>query len=137
MFEKMTVEIRADKPVSDAWRVFTDPSFIVKWNFASADWRCPRAENDPVTGGSFNYRMESADGKFGFNFEGKYTKIGFEREIEYVMPDDRTVRVEFIRSGAGVIVRETFDAETENSVELQRSGWQAILDNYKSVLESE
>ncbi len=137
MFEKVTVEIRTGKPVSVAWRVFTDPDFITKWYFASEDWHCPAARNDLREDGEFSFRMESKDKKYGFDFSGKYLKVIERKKITYELGDGRTVRIEFIEGDRGLTVRETFDAETENSLERQMTGWQAILDNFKAVLEAE
>lgn len=135
MFDKVTVEIQTSKSLMDTWKCFTSPEYIVKWNFASIDWCCPIATNNLIVNGLFNYRMESTDGKLGFNFTGKYTKIVLYKEIDYELADSRTVKIEFIQHISNVIVRETFDAEKHNTVEHQQSGWQSILDNFKSVLE--
>lgn len=35
-----------------------------------------------------------------------------------------------------IITVETFEAETTNSIELQKEGWQAILDNFKKYAEA-
>lgn len=135
MFEKVTVGIHTRKSIAEAWNVFTRPEYITMWNFASQDWWCPKATNNLVTNGEFNYRMESRDGKVGFDFSGRYTDVILHKRIEYVLGDDRTVNIEFLQTGKTVTVQETFDAETQNPVELQKSGWQSILDNYKRVLE--
>lgn len=134
-FKKITVSVIVDASISQSWKAFTAPESIVQWNFASADWCCPRATNDLRIDGSFNYRMESTDGKVGFDFEGKYTRVIPESRIEYVLGDDREVSIEFRAIGNQTEVVETFDAETENSLELQRSGWQAILNNFKKYAE--
>jgi Uncharacterized conserved protein len=135
MFEKITVEIVTQKRIPEAWDVFTNPYFIVQWNFASNDWHCPSAKNNLVENGTFCYRMESTDGKTGFDFSGTYIKIDPYREIIYELDDTRMVRVEFLEINKEVIVRETFDAEKVNQASHQKQGWQSILDNYKSVLE--
>jgi len=135
-FEKITVSVVVHAPVSRAWKAFTSPDSIVKWNFASDDWCCPQATNDPRKGGAFNYRMESKDKKNGFDFYGTYTKVIPEHRIDYVLGDDREVSIEFRTIGDQTEVMETFDAEKENSLDLQRFGWQAILDNFKRHAES-
>jgi uncharacterized protein YndB with AHSA1/START domain len=134
-FETITVSVLVNAPVSAAWRAFTTPASIVRWNFASDDWCCPAARNDLRQGGTFSYRMESKDGKAGFDFYGTYTKVLAEDRIEYALGDGRTVTVGFLDRGGKTEVVETFDAETENSLELQRHGWQAILDNFKKHAE--
>lgn len=136
-FEKITVSVIVHAPVRVAWKAFTSPDSIVRWNFASDDWCCPVAANDLRDGGAFNYRMESKDEKYGFDFRGAYTKVLPERRIDYALGDDRTVSIEFRDKGGRTEVLETFDAEHENSIELQKSGWQAILDNYRKHAETQ
>ncbi len=111
----------------------------MRWNFASDDWCCPRAENDLQIGGVFNYRMEAKDGSVGFDFSGTYTGVEKEKRINYVMAgaDARAVSIEFEERDNGCSVRETFEAENENSLELQKMGWQSILDNFKKHVEAQ
>jgi uncharacterized protein YndB with AHSA1/START domain len=134
-FEKITVSVFVEASIDKAWEAFTSPISVVNWNFASEDWCCPRATNDFKAGGSFNYRMESTDGKVGFDFCGTYSKVIPQNLIEYVLGDDREVSIEFKGMDGNTEVIETFDAETENSLELQRHGWQAILNNFKKLVE--
>lgn len=136
VFKKITVSILIDASLDQAWKTFTTPGSIKKWNFASDDWCCPEATIDLREGGSFNYRMESKDRKAGFYFCGTFTKIVPKKRIEYIFGDERTVSIEFRTSGDRTEVTETFDAETENSLELQKNGWQAILDNFRKQAES-
>lgn len=135
-FKKITISTKVNVSIDQAWKVFTSPSSIVKWNFASQDWCCPRASIELCEGGLFNYRMESRDGKFGFDFSGTFTLVVPGSRIDYVLGDERTVSVEFRKVGESTEVIETFDAETDNSLELQRNGWQAILDNFKRQAEA-
>jgi uncharacterized protein YndB with AHSA1/START domain len=137
--ERITISIKAEisAHIGKVWKCWTSPEYIVRWNFASEDWHSPRAENDLRVGGKFNYRMEAKDGSFGFDFQGIYTKVEPQQSIEYVLEDDRKVRIEFVSSGNKTTVIETFEAESENSLELQQSGWQAILDNFKKLAEAE
>lgn len=135
-FEKITVSVVVDASIGQAWRAFTDPASITRWNFASDDWRCPKATNDLREGGSFDYRMESKDQTIGFDFYGTYTKVIVENRIDYTLGDDRKVSIEFRETNGKTEVLETFDAEKENSLELQRNGWQAILGNFKKHAES-
>lgn len=132
----ITVETVVNVPVEKAWTVWTEPAHITQWNAASPDWHTPRATNDLRTGGSFLARMEARDGSSGFDFAGVYTDVKPYRSIAYTMEDGRTVTVRFSAQGKETKVTETFDPETENSAELQRDGWQAILDNYKQYAES-
>ncbi len=125
-----------EKPLEIVWKVWIRPVHVKKWNNASPDWHTPFAKNNLKVGGKFNYRMEARDGSFGFDFEGVYQKVETEKLIAYVLPDGREVSILFEKQGNGVLVTETFDPEHENSVELQRQGWQAILDNFKRYAES-
>jgi len=133
---RITISVFVEASLGKTWDAFTSPSSIVKWNFASDDWCCPTATNDLRVDGSFNYRMESKDGKVGFDFCGKYTKVIPENRIAYVLGDDREVSIEFRAIGERTEVIETFDTETENSLDLQRAGWQAILNNVKKHVET-
>lgn len=133
---KITVESTVNAPVETVWRSWTEPQHITQWNNASDDWHCPKAENDLRPGGSFNVRMEAKDGSFGFDFGGVYDQVKKNELIEYTLEDSRKVQVHFSGEGDKTKVVETFDAETENSIELQKGGWQAILDNFKKYTES-
>ena len=135
-FKKITIAVKVNTSISQTWNAFTSTSSIVKWNFASDDWCCPKASNDLRQGGTFNYRMESKDGKHGFDFCGTYTKVIPENRIDFAFDDGREVSVIFQAAGNQTEVIETFDAETENSLELQKNGWQAILDNFRKLAES-
>lgn len=117
------------------WACWTEPQHIVRWNQASDDWHTTRAENDLRPGGKFLYRMEAKDGSFGFDFEGVYDEIVRLKSIKYTMDDGRKVSVEFNAINTGIEITETFEAENENSPELQRQGWQAILDNFRKYTE--
>jgi uncharacterized protein YndB with AHSA1/START domain len=127
---KITVETVVKADLDGVWRAWNDPDDIKQWNAASDDWHTPRSSVDLREGGKFAARMEAKDGSEGFDFEGTYTRIVPRKLIEYRMTDGRQVKVEFTERAGGVLVRETFDAETENAPELQRQGWQAILDNF-------
>ena len=133
---KITIETTINAPVHSVWEAWTTPEDIVQWNFANADWHCPGAQINLRQGGSFNYRMEAKDGSMGFDFTGKFKKVVEHQSIDFVMDDDREVNIEFIAGDHGVIVRETFEAESENDGEMQRQGWQAILNNFAAYVES-
>ena len=132
---KITLEtvVKADPAI--VWSAWNSPAAIQQWNSASPDWHTPRASLDLREGGKFSVRMEARDGAEGFDFEGTYTRVEPRKRIEYTMSDGRTVQVEFAEQAEGVLVRETFDAESENSPELQRQGWQAILDSFARYAE--
>ena len=133
---KITVETVAKAPLEQVWDAWNTPADIQQWNTAQDDWHTTRSTVDLREGGKFLSRMEAKDGSAGFDFEGTYTRIVPHRTIEYRMSDGREVVVEFIERSDGVVVRNTFDAETENSPELQRQGWQAILENFRRHVEA-
>lgn len=122
---------------SKVWDYWTNPEHLVNWNFASEDWHCPAAENDLVTGGKFKCTMASKDGEMSFDFEGVYDDIIPEKKIAYTMADGRQVTVLFKKEIRKTKIIETFDAENTHSEEMQRNGWQAILDNFKEYVESQ
>lgn len=132
----VTVETVVRVPVEKAWMFWTTPDHIIQWNNASDDWHTPRAENDLRKGGRFLSRMEAKDGSVGFDFNGIYDEIITHQEISYTMEDGRKVNIRFVPEGNGTKVIETFEAENTHSVEMQRAGWQAILDNYKNHAET-
>lgn len=131
----ITVEALIDAPVEKVWEFWTDPKHIRKWNNASDDWHTTKAENNLREDGRFSARMEPKDGTQGFDFSGQYKKITFQKLIEYVLDDGRKVKISFSSKGDQTRVKEIFEAEQENSMELQYSGWQAILDNFKRYVE--
>jgi uncharacterized protein YndB with AHSA1/START domain len=133
---KITIETVVDATSEAVWQAWNDPAAIQQWNTAQDDWHTTRSSVDLREGGTFMSRMEAKDGSVGFDFEGTYTRVVPLRAIEYRMSDGREVQVEFSETPDGVRVRETFDAETENSPELQRAGWQAILDNFRRYVEA-
>jgi uncharacterized protein YndB with AHSA1/START domain len=130
MDNAITVDTLIAAPIDTVWRAYTTPDDIKKWNAASDDWHTTAAAVDLRVGGSFSSRMEAKDGSFGFDFTGTYTKIVTNEVIEYSLGDHRTVRVTFNQTPAGVHVCVTFGAETIHSIEQQRAGWQAILNNF-------
>src|SRR5262245_29161907 len=127
---KITVETLVKAPLARVWDAWNDPSAIKEWNSAHESWHTTRSTVDLREGGKFTSRMEAKDGSAGFDFEGTYTRIVPKRVIEFRMADAREVTVQFDERADGVQVTETFDAETENPPEMQRQGWQAILDNF-------
>lgn len=136
MADSITIEVTVAAPRTNVWKYFTLPEHMMKWNHASDDWHSPSAENDLRVGGTFRARMEAKDGSEGFDFGGTYTEVAPEEKIAYAMDDGREVTVLFEDLETGTRVVETFDPETENSLEMQRGGWQSILDNFKHYAES-
>ena len=132
---KITVETIVNAPVARAWRAYTTPEDIKQWNTASDDWHTTRSTVDLRVGGAFSSRMEAKDGSFGFDFAGTYTRVVPNELIEYSF-GDRAGAVEFIAGANVTTVRVTFDAESENPLEQQRQGWQAILNNFARHVEA-
>lgn len=133
---KITVEAVVNSPLQKVWDAWKDPEDIVQWNAASDDWHTTHSTVDLREGGKFLSRMEAKDGSQGFDFEGTYTRIVPGKVVEYRLTDGREVVVEFIESENGVLVRNTFDAEQVYPAEMQRQGWQAILDNFRRYVEA-
>ncbi|RIH63658.1 hypothetical protein D1164_18950 [Mariniphaga sediminis] len=129
------IETSVDLPVEKVWNLWTDPQHIIHWNYAVDDWHCPKAENDLRVGGKLKARMEAKDGSVGFDFEGTYDEVIPNERMAYTLEDGRKVSVVFKNNGATTKVIEAFDTEDINPVEMQRSGWQAILNNFKKYAE--
>lgn len=130
------VEVAIHGDIKKVWEIFTNPKYIVKWNFASDDWECPYAKNDLKTDGRFVYRMTAKDKSASFNFSGKYKEIFVYKSIIYALDDKRQVSVTFEKiSAQETKVIEIFQPERINPVEMQRAGWQAILNNFKKCVE--
>jgi uncharacterized protein YndB with AHSA1/START domain len=132
----ITVHVTVNSPVEKAWKIWNAPEHITKWCTASPDWHTPRAENDLRVGGRLFSRMEAKDGSAGFDFVATYTNIVNHKTIAYTMEDGRNVKITFSTDGKTTMLVETFDAENENPIEMQREGWQAILNNFKTHVES-
>ena len=131
---KITIKVSIIAPVEKVWEFYTKPEHIVNWNNASKDWHTTKSENDLVVGGKFLSRMESLDGKHGFDFAGVYTDIEPNRLIKYSL-GDRNVEVTFTENNDNTNVTIIFDPEEINPLEMQQMGWQAILDNFKNYVE--
>jgi len=135
--QPVTVEATVKAPLEKVWSCWTEPQHITKWCQASDDWHAPYAENDVKTGGRFKTTMAAKDGSVSFDFEGVYTNVQPQKKIEYSMADGRKVKIAFSAAGNETRVTETFDPESDNPIELQRGGWQAILDNFKKHTEAQ
>lgn len=132
---KITVETAVKAPLQRVWDAWNNPEDIKRWNAASEDWHTPSSSVDLREGGKFSARMEARDGSMGFDFEGTYTRVVPKRLIEYRIADGREVSIEFRELHGRVQVRETFEAETQNPPEMQRGGWQSILDSFARYVE--
>lgn len=131
----VTVETIVQSPMEKLWEYWTEPEHVVKWAFASDDWEAPHAENDVRVGGKFKTVMAAKDKSTSFDFTGAYTRVKIPELLEYDMDDGRHVKVEFAELAQGVRIVETFEPEKTNPEEMQKSGWQAILDNFKKYVE--
>lgn len=132
---KITVQSTIQADTQKVWDFYTQPEHIIGWNFASDDWHCPRATNDLRVGGKFSARMEAKDGSYGFDFNTLYDEVEVHEKIAYTMEDGRKAAITFSGENGATLVTVTFDAENQNDLEMQRSGWQAILDNFKKYVE--
>lgn len=133
---KITVQARISADINKVWNYYTRPEHITKWNFASDDWHCPSAENDLRPGGKMKSRMEAKDGSFGFDFEAIYDSIVSPDYISFTMTDGRKAEINFNSDNEETVVKIVFDAENQNPVEMQKDGWQAILNNFKNYSET-
>lgn len=134
--EQITVTATVNAPIEKVWKAWTTPADITQWCNASDDWHAPKAENDLRPGGSFSTRMEARDGSFGFDWGGVYDEVETNKVIAYTMEDGRKCRITFTADGDTTKVVESFDPETQNPIDMQRDGWQAILNNFKKYTEA-
>ncbi len=132
---KITVEATVNAPVEKVWKYWNEPKHITQWCTASDDWHAPHAEADLRKDGKFKTTMAAKDGSFSFDFEGVFTKVEPNKALEYTIADGRTVQVGFSGNGNVTKIKEKFETETQNPVDMQRAGWQAILDNFKKYTE--
>jgi uncharacterized protein YndB with AHSA1/START domain len=126
----ITVQTTISAPITHVWECWTTPTHITEWNAASPDWHTPHSTVDLQVGGTFSSRMEAKDGSFGFDFWGTYTIVNAPTELAYTLGDNRKVSIQFVANGDNTTVIEQFEAEQTNPVDMQRAGWQAILDNF-------
>jgi len=133
---RITVATTIQAPVEKVWQFWTEPQHIIQWNAASNDWHTPRAENDLRVDGKFLSRMEAKDGSWGFDFTGTYSTIQEHQEIVYALEDGRKVRILFSGKENETTVTEIFDAENTHPIDMQQTGWQAILDNFKNYVKA-
>lgn len=133
---KIIVQAAIAANLQTVWKLYTSPEHITQWNFADPSWHCPSASNDMRIGGRYIARMEAKDGSFGFDFDAIYTAIAPHVSFTYTF-GGREATVTFSEEQQQTIVTISFDPETENPIEMQRDGWQAILDNFKRYTESQ
>ena len=136
MKNTITVTTQVHSPIQKVWEVWNSPEHIVNWNAASPDWHTTEASNDLREGGTLTSRMEAKDGSAGFDFRGTYDSVKDHEHIAYTLSDGRKVSIDFNSDGKTTSIKESFEAESMNSRELQQSGWQSILDNFKKYTEA-
>ncbi|MEH3114193.1 SRPBCC family protein [Pedobacter terrae] len=132
----ITVQTIVNAPIEKVWEFWNNPDHITRWSFASPDWHTPYAENDLKVDGKFKNTMAAKDGSASFDFVGTYTTVDEHQKIDYRIEDNRTVSIVFDALGEKTRITETFDTESTHPVEMQRDGWQAILDNFKKYAEA-
>ncbi len=132
----ITVQTNVNADIQKVWDYYTSPEHITQWNYANDSWHCPKVQNDVKVGGRFTARMEAKDASEGFYFGGKYIEVIYRQKMSYVMDDNRHVLVEFINNGNNIDIIVMFDSDNENSSEIQKKGWQSILNNFKKYTES-
>ncbi len=133
----ITIEAHINAPAQKVWSIWTNPEDITKWNTPSPEWHTPRAEHDLKPGGAFTYHMEARDGSMGFDFGGVFNVVTPNEYLEYTIGDGRKVKINFNADGEKTHIVEAFEAESENPVDMQRDGWQAILNSFKSYTEAQ
>ena len=131
----ITINNTVNAPIKKVWEYWTNPIHVKNWNFAASDWHCPVAINNLVVGGEFHYTMAAKDNSFSFDFWGTYQKVEMEKSIEITLGDGRHMKVSFEAKGDSTVVTEQFEPETQNPEEMQKAGWQMILDNFKTYVE--
>ena len=134
--QSITIQTTVNASPEKAWEIWNTPGHITQWCTATPEWHTPYAENDLRVGGLYKSRMEAKDGSFGFDFAATYDAVRPNEHFTYTMGDGRKVVVDFIKEGNQTKIVQTFDAETENPIEMQRAGWQAILDKFKTYVEA-
>lgn len=134
--QHLTTQISVAAPIEQVWEKYTQAAHVSNWNFASPDWHCPQAKTDFKIGGKFSYTMAAKDGSFQFDFEGIFTKIEAPTHLEFTLLDNRKVALHFSHENGQTTVVQHFEPESENPLELQQTGWQAIQNNFKSYCES-
>lgn len=134
--QTVTIENRIAKNIDQVWEMWTNPKHITGWNFASPEWHCPQAEHKLEIGCQLKYHMAAIDGSMSFDYVGTFTSITPNELLEYTLDDGRKVSIHFSEEGGVTKVVESFEVEDENTIEMQRQGWQAILNNFKKYVES-
>ena len=134
--DAIKIKIIVNAPKELVWNIYTEPEHIMHWNYATDEWHCPSAVCDLRPEGTFSFRMASKDGKHEFDLKGTYIDIRPEEFISYALEDGREVQVTFENTSNGISIEQTFEPERSNSLEMQRNGWQTVLDNFKKYVES-
>jgi len=131
----ITVKATIQAPITKVWEYWTSPTHVKNWNFATSDWHCPNATNDLKVGGEFHYTMAAKDESMSFDFWGTYQNLEQGKRLDILIGDGRQMKVTFDSTNEGTIVIEEFEPEKLNPEEMQKAGWQMILDNFKQYVE--
>lgn len=137
MNNPICIAAHSQASLQTVWDCFTQAQHVTGWNFASADWFCPAAQNDLRPGGRFSYRMEARDGSFGFDLEGQFDRVEGPALLTYHFDDDRRIEVRFTATPTGTRIEQDFEAENQNPREMQEQGWQAILNNFAAYCDKQ
>ena len=134
----ITVQTTITASVATVWECWTKPEHVTKWNFASPDWHCPKSTSILEVNGEFHHIMAAKDGSFEFDFWGRFTQIEIEKQLQIELGDSRKVTVLFEnKSDQTTLITEHFEPESQNPLDLQEAGWQAILNNFKHYVETQ
>lgn len=135
---KISIEVTLNqlKSTEKVWKYWNDPKHIVHWYFASDDWHVASAENNLEIDGKLLIKMAAKDGSFGFDYFGHYAKIEPFKEIVLRLGDNRLVETTFYKEEKGIRIVEVFEIEDQHTIEQEKNGWQAILNNFKAYAES-
>ncbi|EON74846.1 hypothetical protein ADIS_4678 [Lunatimonas lonarensis] len=134
--EKITILTAVNAKIEKVWQYYNQAQHIIHWNFATDEWCCPKVETDFIEGGKYLARMEAKDGSFGFDFEAVFDEIREPEWVAYTMGDGPRAEIEFREEGEKTVVKISFDPDQSHSREMQRDGWQAILNNFKKYAET-
>lgn len=136
MKKQIEISTKVNSEINKVWDYWTQPQHITKWNSPSEEWHTPTAKNDLRKGGKFSFRMEAKDGSTGFDFGGTYDVVRDKEFISYSLDDNRKVNISFEQMNGETLIIEKFEPESQNSEDMQREGWQAILNKFKSYTEN-
>jgi len=132
----VTVECVVDVSVEKAWVLWTNVDHIVHWSLWPG-WHVPGAVNDLTKAGRFFYRMEDKSTKEGFDYSGVHDEIEECKLIRSHLDDGRTIEVAFsAETDCTTRVTQTLQPKSTYSAELQKQGWQEVMDTFRAYAET-